>query len=139
MWTYYIREGELWKGGLLVARRLYSGADDGDGLVDEGEGMNDASKMYQRNVGPIPVGHYIIGPAFTHPTIGPLTMRLIPKGGTDTKGRDGFLIHGGSAAGGMSHGCIVAPNLVRSIVADSRDRDLEVIAEAPRSNGGNIA
>lgn len=132
MWTYYIREGELWQHGRLVARRLYSGADDGDGIVEDGEGMNDPAKVRERSVGPLPHGHYVIGPPFTHVTIGQLVMRLLPKVGTETYGRDGFLIHGGAPGGGASKGCIVAPYGVRAIIAASTDRDLVVVAEAPR-------
>lgn len=135
MWTFYIREGELWQHGRLVARRVYSGSDDGDGLVEPGEGMNDPTMTDQRNVGPLPVGHYAIGPAFTHPTIGQLVMRLIPTVGTEMFGRDGFLVHGGAPGGGASQGCIVAPYGVRAIMAASQDRDLEVVAEAPRLGG----
>ena len=136
MWTFYGREGELWRDGRWVALGLYAGADDGDGLVEPGEGRGDYSKQAERNVGPTPPGHYTIGPAFTHPTIGTLVMRLTPKPGTDTHGRDGFLIHGGNPAGGSSHGCIVAPVAVRAMIAASLDTDLEVVAEAPHATGG---
>lgn len=131
MWTYYIREGELWQGGACVARRLYSGADDGDGIVEPGEGMNDPTKVGERNVGPLPPGRYIIGPAFHHPKTGPVTMRLFPAADTDMLGRDGFLIHGGNPAGGSSQGCIVAPPTVRAMLATTEDRGLLVVAEAP--------
>lgn len=130
MWTYYIREGELWQNGHCVARRLYSGSDDGDGLVEPGEGMNDPSLVGERNVGPLPPGRYTIGPAFNHPQTGPVSMRLFPSADTDMLGRDGFLIHGGNLAGGASHGCIVAPATVRAILATTTDRVLTVVAQA---------
>ena len=131
MWTYYIREGELWRDSACIARRLYSGADDGDGVVEPGEGLNDPAKVGERNVGPLPPGRYTIGPAFAHPQTGPVSMRLFPAADTDMLGRDGFLIHGGAPGGGASQGCIVAPYGVRAIIAASADRDLEVVAEAP--------
>jgi hypothetical protein len=131
MWTYYIREGELWHNGHLAARRLYSGADDGDGVVEPGEGMNDPTKVGERNVGPLPPGRYIIGPAFIHPRTGPVTMRLIPMTDTDMLGRDGFLVHGGNMTGGSSQGCIVAPPAARAMLATSDDRVLMVVSEAP--------
>jgi hypothetical protein len=131
MWVYYIREGELWHNHYLVARRLYSGADDGDGVVEPGEGMNDPSKVAERSVGPVPPGRYILGPAHAHPLTGPVTMRLIPDKDTDTLGRSGFLVHGGAAVGGSSKGCIVAPPTVRAMLATSDDRVLMVVKEAP--------
>lgn len=50
-----------------------------------------------------------IGVAFTHPKAGPMTMRLTPMKGTDTFGRDGFLIHGDkmSVNHTASNGCII--------------------------------
>jgi len=132
MWTYRQRTGELLRDSVLVGRG-YSGWDDGDGVPEPGEGKNDPDEQERRHVGPIPVGLYVIGPAFTHPTKGELVMRLIPKPGTNTFERSGFLLHGDSRRrpGAGSEGCIVQLYDVRLLVAESEDHDLEVVRDAP--------
>lgn len=126
---YTQRTGE-WHG---PARDLmgvgYAGWDDGDGVVEPGEGKNDPSKQTERGIGPVPVGDYVIGRPFNHPTIGEFVMRLEPMDGTETFGRSGFLIHGGNPKGGSSQGCIVLPRLVRERIWQTGDRHLRVVAE----------
>lgn len=135
MWGYRQRTGELlWDGELVGVG--YSGLDDGDGVLEPGEGKNDPEAEALRGVGPIPRGRYRIGPAFTHPTKGKLVMQLIAMPGTDTHGRSGFLIHGDSRLrpGTASLGCIVMPYDVRLIVSDcvaDGDDELEVVDDAP--------
>lgn len=126
---YVQRTGELFgpDGQLMCVG--YSGKDDGDGIVEPGEGKNDPSKQTERGVGPLPVGDYAIGPPFTHPRIGEYILRLEPMEGTQMFGRSGFLIHGGNPAGGASEGCIVVPRLVRERIWQSGDRHLLVVAE----------
>jgi hypothetical protein len=133
--TYRQRTGELLRDGELVGVG-YSGLDDGDGVAEPGEGRNDPAAQGVRNVGPIPAGRYVIGPAFTHPTKGGLVMGLAPLPGTDTLGRSGFLIHGDSrrAPGTASQGCIVLERDLRLLVSDcvaDGDDELEVVADAP--------
>lgn len=132
MWLYVQRTGELWHDGLLVARG-YAGWDDGDGLVEPGEGKNDPGAQAQRNVGPLPVGRYTIGPPMQHPTAGAYTMRLEPHPENQMHGRAGFLIHGDRAdvPGAASHGCIVLSRAVRTVIAESLDYELQVVAENP--------
>ena len=119
-WRYRQSSGDLSYGGVVIGR----------GYAGFGEGVNNPADEAIANIGPIPVGFYTIGPAFTHPTTGSLTMRLIPQPGTDMHGRDGFLMHGDSAALNhtASHGCIVQRRDVRATVAASDDRTLEVVA-----------
>lgn len=129
MWTYAQRTGELWWNRRLVARG-YAGADDGDGMVEPGEGKNDPSTQATRNVGPLPVGFYRIGPPIHHPTAGPFTLRLEPDPSNEMFGRSGFLIHGDSAVpGAASKGCIVVSREVRGLIAASGDYNLNVVAE----------
>jgi hypothetical protein len=118
-WVYFQSNGEL----------MYKGALVGTGYAGFGEGMNNPNDQAIPNVGPIPAGLYTIGPAFTHPAAGPITMRLTPQDGTNTLGRDGFLMHGDTASQDhtASHGCIVMPRTVRAAVAVSNDRTLNVI------------
>jgi hypothetical protein len=134
MWTYAQRTGELWHDGVLVARG-YAGFDDGDGLAEPGEGKNDPAAQDQRNVGPLPVGRYTIGAPMMHPTAGAYTMRLEPHAGNDMHGRAGFLIHGDRAdvPGAASHGCIVVSRAVRTVIAESLDYELAVVADHPEA------
>lgn len=82
------------------------------------------------NIGPLPKGQYLIGRAYDHPALGPLTMNLIPDIDTEMYGRSDFRIHGDSirAAGTASHGCIVQDHHVREQVSQSDDKRLEVVA-----------
>jgi len=101
-WTYHQNTGELTLAGEVVAHG-YSG---------RGEGRNNSEFQFVRNVGPIPAGLWMLGDVGT--SKGPLTIRLHPCAGTETKGRSGFLIHGDNAAGDASHGCIILPRYARS-------------------------
>lgn len=140
MWTYVQRTGELWQDSRLVARG-YAGLDDGDGLVEPGEGKNDPRAQFERNVGPLPVGRYAIGQPFHHPTAGAYTLRLEPHPDNAMHGRDGFLIHGDrlDVPGSASHGCIVLSRAVRTVIANSLDYELEVVADLPLPAMGPLA
>lgn len=119
MWIYSQKSGDLSIKDKSIGV-CYSG---------HGEGLNNPELQEVHDVGPIPRGRYTIGPAFTHPTAGPMTMRLIPQAGTNTFGRDGFLMHGDSVSMDhtASHGCIVANRTIRATVATSDDRTLDVV------------
>lgn len=92
------------------------------------EGLNDPTKEYEPFVGPIPHGAYRIGPPYTS-SISPFTFRLDPIEGTDTRGRDGLLIHGGCKDGTMraSTGCIIISLGARTKLASSRMTTLHVV------------
>lgn len=116
-WIYCQSSGELTKDGELIATG-YSGA---------GIGRNNPAEQEAPNVGPIPQGHYNIGPEFDAPIQGPCTMRLSPEG-HDALGRNGFLIHGDNATHDASTGCVILPIEAREKIAASADRDLLVVA-----------
>ena len=118
-WRYSQKTGDLSHDGKIV----------GSGYAGFGEGVNNPADQAIPDVGPIPRGFYTIGPAFTHPAAGPMTMRLTPQPGTDTFGRSGFLMHGDTASMDhtASHGCIIQNRSVRATVAVSDDRTLEVV------------
>jgi hypothetical protein len=83
-----------------------------------------------RNLGPLPAGRWRIGPAFTHPILGPLVMPLLPVEGTETYGRTGFLVHGDSREGNASSGCVVLGHFEREAISravEAGDRDLTVV------------
>lgn len=92
-------------------------------------GKNNPAMQAAVGVGPIPQGHWIIGKAYPSPNTGPYTIMLTPKGGTDTKGRSEFRIHGDSVAhpGEASHGCIILPPDVRHAIIATGDTDLTVV------------
>lgn len=121
MWIYKQKTGELSYEGRLECIG-YSGA---------GPGKNNPDMQSVRNVGPIPVGLYRVGPPFDHPLRGPYALRLTPVQGTDTLGRSGFLMHGDSKLkpGTASKGCIIAPRKSREAVALSGDDLLKVVVE----------
>lgn len=83
------------------------------------------------NVGPIPRGTWTIGPAYTHATLGPVTMNLNMIASDNPSapfGRAAFRIHGDrqAAPGWASHGCIVVGRTARDLIAASADKVLRV-------------
>jgi len=118
-WVYSQSDGSLHLNDILV----------GIGYAGAGEGLNNPKDESIPNGGPIPKGFYNIGPSFTHPEAGPITMRLKPTAETNTFGRDGFLMHGDNMSLNhtASHGCIIMNRTVRSTVAVSSDRLLQVV------------
>jgi hypothetical protein len=126
MWTYVQSTGELLHNGQHVDNG-YSGCD---------EGKNNPSMQAVVDMGPIPQGSWtIIGPPFATTEHGPNVLRLEPVVGTNTFGRDGFLMHGDNVhfPGTASKGCIIMPPNTRLGVWASQDLTLEVVAapEAP--------
>ena len=103
----------------------------GSGYSGHGTGLNNPSAQNQPNIGPIPQGHYKIGPAhqpLDH--LGPLALPLYPDAANTMFGRFGFFIHGDNPQ--MDHtasdGCIVLSRPLREAIAASGDADLTVIA-----------
>jgi hypothetical protein len=101
----------------------------GTGYSGQGPGVNNSAMQNQANVGPIPQGTYDIGQAYRHQTLGPVTMNLDPRPGTNAFGRDLFRIHGDNACQcqSASEGCIVLPRNVRERINNSGDRELRVV------------
>lgn len=119
MWTYKQSSGELTHYGRTVAIG-YSGL---------GEHKNNPASQYIKGLGPIPVGQYHIGPIYDSPNVGPSALPLEALPEVNTHGRGDFKIHGDSQMhpGAASHGCIIVRLPVRSEIALSIDRLLEVI------------
>lgn len=105
----------------------------GSGWSGNGEGLDNPDKQDVHNVGPIPRGRYHIGPAHTHPHLGPVVLELTPSPSNIMFGRSAFRIHGAApgdtfiSPGKSSEGCIILPRPVRERIAASIDKDLEVI------------
>ena len=119
-WTYSQSTGEITnaKGELLATG--YSGFM---------QGKNNPSLQSVRNLGPLPVGLWVMLRVFDSPHTGPFTIVLEPAPGTETFGRSEFRIHGDSrkAPGTASHGCVIAPRPARETIWGSKDRELMVI------------
>lgn len=128
MWTYRQKTGELVDATGRVAGVGYSG---------HGLGRNNPDDQGMHSVGPIPRGDWLIAedppPRPKIGAHGPYVMHLVPKSGTDTLGRGGFLIHGDSISlpGTASLGCIVMARPVRELIWESGDRDLRVVDGTP--------
>ena len=123
MWTYSQSSGALSRDGVEIAVG-YSGY---------GEGKNNPAMQAVHDVGPIPRGRWQLCPVQCVHTIGPhgpFVIPLMAGAGTNTHGRDGFLIHGDSSShpGAASHGCIILPRAIREEMVAVHDPDLEVIA-----------
>jgi hypothetical protein len=54
-------------------------------------------------------------------------MRLTPFPGTQTYGRDGFLIHGDNVLHDASQGCIILDRAVRNRISSSGGNRLNVL------------
>lgn len=120
MYTYSQSTGRLTDShGKLIAKG-YSG---------NGLGKNNHGMQGIRQVGPIPCGLWTIGAPYDSKNVGPFALKLTPKEGTETFGRSDFRIHGDSIKepGTASHGCIILQRLVRQLIWDSGDRDLQVV------------
>lgn len=99
---------------------------EGYGYSGTGMGRNNPAAENIPSVGPIPRGNYSIGPAYDHPTLGPIVFNLEPVG-HDAHGRSAFRIHGDSANHDASHGCVVCGRTIRERIRDDSEHDLEVI------------
>ncbi len=126
MWTYVQKTGELLRDGLHIALG-YSGFDD----PETGQrGKNNPEWERVEEVGPIPVGRYLIGNPHDTLTHGPFVLPLTPDPANEMFGRSAFLMHGDSVVdpGTASRGCIIMSRAVRKEVAASGDKVLQVIS-----------
>ncbi|GGL48544.1 tlde1 domain-containing protein [Caulobacter rhizosphaerae] len=118
-WSYSQSTGELRQAGRVVARG-YSGA----GKTKEA-GRNNPVMEAVVATGPIPRGLWRIGPAYKNANLGPICMNLDPVG-HDAHGRTLFRIHGNNRVDDASHGCIILGPTIRTMIAQSADKMLEV-------------
>jgi RHS repeat-associated protein len=127
IWEFHIRTGQLWhfpersEGPEGAAEFM------GEGFSGGGEGLNDPLYQLEENVGPILEGTWAIGRLQTNWTNRgtelPFSMRLRPEPGTDTFGRGGFIIHGGTT----SEGCPIFDRPTRKQIGNSGDKRLRVV------------
>jgi hypothetical protein len=130
MWTYSQRTGDLWHHPPDGPLRYRTPEDwIATGYSGHGEGLNNPAVERVPSVGPIPRGRWTIGAPYDSSSTGPYTLRLTPDSSTDTFGRSAFRIHGDNRLGdrSASHGCIVLPRVVRELIHESCDNELEVV------------
>jgi hypothetical protein len=95
-------------------------------------GRNNPIDQSIQDLGPCPEGLYTIGPSYTHPKLGQITMDLTPDAEDNEFGRSLFRIHGfGSDVAHASEGCIIQIRPVRVQIDASSDKRLQVVAEIP--------
>lgn len=118
-WRYQISLGQMDNGTFLF--KGYSG--------NFGPNCNNPDACSVADVGPIPVGSYTMGASYTDEKRGPFTIPLYPALENRMFGRAGFLIHGDSIEhpGHASDGCIILGPVARKVLANSSDRELEVV------------
>lgn len=122
MWTYHQKTGRLENANGKLVTVAYSG---------HGEGLNNHDMEAVRGVGPIPVGRYRLARwEQYHPHLGPTVAALIPVG-HDAHDRSGFYTHGDNPRANhtASDGCIIVTHDPRVMWMESKDLDLEVVAE----------
>jgi len=119
-WTYEIVTGTLYDPSGNAVGAGYSGA--------PGH-KNDATAQSLHDLGPIPVGCYVVEEPKDTETHGPYVLPLDPDPGNQMFGRAGFLIHGDSVAhpGTASKGCIILSRATRELVGQSADNLLDVV------------
>jgi len=124
MWTYEQPSGHLYDPEGVVVGVGYSGA---PGSV------NDPEKQSVPDVGPIPVGFWLMGAPVDDTETGPYTIPLTPSDTTETFGRTELKIHGDDVryVGQRlaSKGCIVLALEERKALWQSNDHQLYVTRE----------
>ena len=120
-WTWAQNSGTMYHDGELF----------GTGYSGKYTGKNNGAMQDVKDTGPLPVGLYHIGDAYSHPVLGPVTMNLTPDPSNVMFGRDDFRIHGDSIdnPGMASEGCIVLGHLYRAAISASDDKVLQVVAD----------
>lgn len=123
-WIYEIKRALIWKVPIVVGSVGYFG------YSGHETGKNNPAMQDDIDVGPIPVGNWLISTFFDHPKKGPIVARLTPLPETNVFGRSAFMIHGDSIAdpGEASLGCIILAKPARIAIRDSNDYNLEVIS-----------
>lgn len=95
--------------------------------------VNNSDSQNLRDLGPIPQGTYDIGPQGDIPRAGGGAFRqgmtLSPVDGTNTFGRDGFVIHGSNdyTQRNASRGCPIFEPAIRNEIGRSGDTRLRVV------------
>lgn len=130
-WQYCQKTGELTDPHGKPFAVGYAGAHDG---------KNCPAMQAVHNVGPLPVGRYLVGAPMDHPhSVGLYALYLEPAPSNEMFGRSLFYIHGDNRAanGTASEGCIVLDFTARQAIWQSGDHHIEVISgllETPKES-----
>ena len=128
-WYYDQRTGDVWWDDPNTPE--FDPVYKGRGFAgSSGEHRNNPSSEGIEDNGPLPKGRYRMGFGHSKTRSGRRMVGgciwLEPDGSNDMHGRGGFLIHGGSADGDPSQGCIVLGKALRDEIEASGDTDLVV-------------
>lgn len=131
MYTYEQATGKLFDHDGKFVADGYSGGGTDLADTDAIAGKNNPAMQNVHFQGPIPQGVWIVGDPVNSVTHGRYALPLTPDVGTDTFGRDHFLIHGDSIPnpGFASDGCIIMPYTARVQVWESGDHLIEVVGK----------
>lgn len=126
MWVYVQSSGELFRIFNIVPIKLNLIS---KGYSGNGQGMNNPKMENIPFVGPCPSGLFAVGQPFDSSEHGPFCLTLTPDPKTNMYGRSGMLAHGDSreAPGCASKGCIILQRIIRELIWQSGDHDLQVI------------
>lgn len=105
------------------------------GYAGCGDGKNNPAMQAIHNVGPLPVGRYLVGAPMDDPRVGRYALYLEPAPSNEMFGRSLFYIHGDNRAanGTASEGCIILPFTARQAIWHSGDHHLEVVSGLPET------
>jgi Protein of unknown function (DUF2778) len=119
-WIYKQSTGELFHDDELI----------GAGYSGKGDDKNNPGAQNVHNQGPIPQGLYQIYKPRDTADHGPFVLPLEPHLENTMFGRGGFLIHGDSTKdpGTASEGCVILARNFRTLISESSDNTLQVIA-----------
>ena len=116
MWVYESSSGSTFRPDGTLLCVAYSG---------HGDGLNNPAMQAIPNIGPIPTGEYTLSPFFTHPRLGKLVARFMPKSDNDECHRSGIDLHGDNQYRDHtgSEGCVVMDEPYRLEISQSLDTD----------------
>ena len=119
-WTYSQGTGKLYDPQGKHVHTGYSGY---------GQGRNSCEWQGAVAKGPIPQGWWDIGKPYNSKNVGPFSMRLTAREGTQTFGRSAFVLHGDNGDKHLdeSKGCIIMPRRIRERVWNSGVHLLRVV------------
>lgn len=132
-WKYEQLTGRLFDPEGNFVAHGYSGGGIDPHNAEAVAGKNNPEMQNIHDVGPLPEGIWIVGEPVNSMTHGKYAMKLTPQIGTETFGRDHFLMHGDSLIrpGFASEGCCVEPFFARVKLWESGDHLLECVKEMP--------
>lgn len=129
MWTYEQQTGRFFDPDGKFAAQGYSGGGTDPDNLDALAGKNNPAMQDVHFIGPIPQGLWTAGEPVNSATHGRYALGLTPDVGTETFGRDHFLLHGDSIIlpGFASDGCPIAPYETRVKFWESGDHQIQVV------------